>query len=130
MKISRESRKLARDLFRLATENGKLDASRVSTIISTLTQSKPRGYFAALKELTRLVRLELAQRHATVVSATPLPQASADAITKSIHSKFGEDLTTEFLVSPGLIGGLRIQVGSDVWDGSVLARLAKLKSQI
>jgi len=130
MKISRESRKLARDLFRLATENGKLDASRVSQIITGLTQSKPRGYFAALKELSRLVRLELARRHATIVSATPLPAASAEAIAKTIHSRFGEDLTTEFRVLPDLIGGLRIQIGSDVWDGSVLARLAKLKSQI
>ncbi len=130
MKISRESRKLARDLFRLATEGGKLDASRVTLIIDGLTRSKPRGYFATLKELTRLVRLELARRHATIVSATPLPQASAQEITKTIHSKFGEDLTTDFQVSPDLIGGLRIQIGSDVWDGSVLARLTKLKSQI
>jgi len=111
-------------------ENGKLDASRISQIIAGLTQSKPRGYFAALKELTRLVRLELARRHATIISAIPLPQTSAEAITKTIHAQFGSDLTTEFQVSPGLIGGMRIQIGSDVWDGSVLARLTKLKSQI
>jgi F0F1-type ATP synthase delta subunit len=35
-----------------------------------------------------------------------------------------------FAVDPALIGGLRIQVGSDVYDGSIRARLATLDARL
>jgi F-type H+-transporting ATPase subunit delta len=35
-------------------------------------------------------------------------------------------LNINFVQNPALIGGLRIKVGSDVYDGSVQARLNKL----
>ena len=38
----------------------------------------------------------------------------------------GDDLTFDTAVRPELIGGLRVRVGSDVWDGSVRARLEAL----
>lgn len=129
MKISRESRKLAREFFRLAMVDGKLDASRVSQIADAVVQDPPRGGLAALKEFARLVRLELARNHALVQSATPLDPAAATSISSTISSRFGPQTTIEFLVNPALIGGSRIQVGSDVWDGSVSARLESLKTQ-
>ena len=39
---------------------------------------------------------------------------------------YGNGLNISFTQNPGLIGGLRIKVGSDVFDGSVQARLAAL----
>ncbi len=36
----------------------------------------------------------------------------------------------EFLVDPALLGGMRIRVGSDVWDGSVLNRLHRLQQEL
>lgn len=130
MKISRESRKTARGLFRLACEGGKLNGPRAVELAGCLAEARPRGTMGTLKEFAKLVRLELARRHAEIESATPLDSAEVAGITKQLSEKFGEDLTTEFRVTPGLIGGLRIQVGSDVWDGSVSARLSALKTQI
>jgi F-type H+-transporting ATPase subunit delta len=46
----------------------------------------------------------------------------------SLTGKYGEGLTSEFKVNPDLIGGVRVHVGSDVYDGSVRGRLARLKS--
>jgi len=37
-------------------------------------------------------------------------------------------LVFAFSQNPSLIGGLRVQVGSDVFDGSVQARLADLEA--
>jgi F-type H+-transporting ATPase subunit delta len=129
MKISRESRKLARELFRRAFVDGRLDATRVSQIADAVVQSPPRGGFSALKEFARLVRLELASHHALIQSAVPLDKDAAAAISSTVTSRFGPQTTIEFLVNPALIGGSRIQVGSDVWDGSVSARLESLKHQ-
>ena len=72
MKISREARRLARELFRLSLVHGRLDANRVSAISERLIVEKPRSYLEVLKEFSRLVRLELERRHAIVESATPL----------------------------------------------------------
>jgi F-type H+-transporting ATPase subunit delta len=130
MKISRESRRLARELFRLSLVNGRLDASRASAISDRLVAEKPRGYLEILKEFSRLVRLELDRRHAIIESASPLDETSAINIVNTLKQRFGSDITTEFRVSPGLLGGLRIKLGSDVWDGSISSRLAALSQQL
>jgi F-type H+-transporting ATPase subunit delta len=130
MKISREARRSARELLHLSMPGGRLDRARIAEISSALVDQRPRGFFAILKEYSRLVRLELEKRHAVIESATELDAQSAKNLSSAIHSKFGEDFTTEFRVTPTLVGGLRIQVGSDVWDGSIAAKLAKLQSLV
>ena len=130
MKISREARRLARELFRLSLANGRLDASRVSAISERLITEKPRSYLEVLKEFSRLVRLELERRHAIVESASSLDERSAANIVNTLKKKFGDDITTEFRTSPALLGGLRVKLGSDVWDGSISSRLATFSQQL
>jgi F-type H+-transporting ATPase subunit delta len=48
----------------------------------------------------------------------------------NLKKKYGSDLTTDFVVNPQLLGGMRIRVGSDVWDGSVRNRLERLQQQL
>jgi F-type H+-transporting ATPase subunit delta len=130
MKISREARRMARELFRLSLSDGRLDASRVTEISQRVIAEKPRAYLEILKELSRLVRLELDKRHAVIESASPLDDASAANLAKTLRTRFGNDITTEFRTTPGLLGGLRIKLGSDVWDGSISSRLNELSQQL
>jgi F-type H+-transporting ATPase subunit delta len=130
MKISKEARRFARELFKLSLTNGRLDAAKIAGLTDQLVTEKPRGYAQILRELTRLVRLELERRHATIDSATALDGGEADRLRNDIISRFGDDLTIEFRTNPALIGGLRIQVGSDVWDGTVSNRLHLLSQQL
>ena len=46
----------------------------------------------------------------------------------SLAEKYGDDLSFEFKVNPGLLGGMRVRVGNDVWDGSVKTRLDRLSN--
>lgn len=126
MKSPREARKSARSLFRSCLVNGKLDASRVRAVTEALADGKPRGYLAVLQNFARLVRLELERRHVVIESAAPLTDAELSQVRAEIVSAHGDDLTFDTAVRPDLIGGLRIRVGSDVWDGSVRARLEAL----
>lgn len=130
MKTSKEAKRFARELFQASIVNGRLDARVVATQSDRLVTEKPRGYFQILREYTRLVRLELDRRHAIVESAAPLEPAEADRIRKELLERFGSDLTIAFGTKPELLGGLRVQVGSDVWDGSVANRLYILKQQL
>ena len=126
MKSPREARKSARSLFRSCMSDGKLDASRVRAVTDTLASEKPRGYLAILQSFSRLVRLELERRHVVIESAAPLTESEMTKLRADINRTHGDDLTFDTAVRPELIGGLRVRVGSDVWDGSVRARLEAL----
>jgi F-type H+-transporting ATPase subunit delta len=80
-----------------------------------------------LAHFVRLVRLDRAQHTATIESATPLPADFLDVTQARLTHLYGPGLITAVAQRPSLIGGVRIQVGSDVYDGSVLARLSALK---
>jgi len=126
MKISKQARRDAKELFRSTIVNGALDENRIREVVSKVAQAKPRGYFAILSHFQRLVKLEIERRTAKVESAAPLsPEVQADVKNK-LGKLYGQGLNISFTQNPSLLGGLRIQVGSDVYDGSVQARLENL----
>jgi F-type H+-transporting ATPase subunit delta len=130
MKLNKEIRRLSREMLRASFTDGQLDQGRVASLVQSLIAKKPRRYIDILQNYKRLLRLELQKRHAVIESATELePKVSAD-IASRLKRKYGEDLTTEFIVEPGLLGGVRVRVGSDVWDGSVRNRLQRLQQQL
>ena len=90
--------------------------------------TKPRGYFAILSHFQRLVKLDLDRRTASVQSAMPLAEPQQASIQANLARRYGAGLVFAFTQNRSLIGGLRVQVGSDVYDGSVQARLADLEA--
>ena len=126
MKISKQAQREARQLFRTCQVNGLLDEQRVRQAVSLLSEKKPRGYVGILARLHRLVKLDLERRAARVESATPLTPELQGEVTNEIKKKYGAAVNISFSENPALIGGLRIQVGSDLYDGSVRTRLEQL----
>ena len=126
MKISKQARREAKELFRSSIVNGVLDENRVRLVVGKVAELKPRGYLGILTHFHRLVKLEVERRTARVESAVPLsPDIQADVASK-LSKLYGQGLNISFAQNPALLGGLRIKVGSDVYDGSVQARLEEL----
>lgn len=130
MKTPKEARKLARSLFRGSFANGRLDQARLTALVGQTIAAKPRQYVSALQDLHRLVRLELQRRHAVIESAMPLDPVVAELVVNDLRARCGSDITSEFKVNPELIGGLRVKLGSDLWDGSIRGRLARLQENL
>ena len=130
MKISKEARRTSRQLFRACMVDGKLDESRVRTVVSGVASSKPRGYIGMLDAFARLVANEVSRQRALVESASLLTPATQSELQASLSKKYGRQLTLDFSVNPELLGGIRVKVGSDVWDGSVKARLEGLAASL
>lgn len=130
MKISKEVRRTSRQLFRVCLVNGKLDESRVRLIVNKIITSKPRGYHGLLHSFRTLVRNEVEGQRAVVESATFLTDDIQAGLKSSLSQKYGRELALEFHIKPELLGGIRVKVGSDVWDGSVKARLEALKASL
>jgi len=126
MKGSKQSRREAKQLFKTCQVDGLLDADRVRTAVRLLIEQKPRGYFGILQHLHRLVKLDEASRTARVESAVALGQAQQQEVRDSLNRLKGGQVAVEFAENPGLIGGMRVKLGDDVFDGSVRTRLANL----
>jgi F-type H+-transporting ATPase subunit delta len=126
MKISKTAQRDARQMFRTCTVNGLLDESRVRQVVALLAEKKPRGYVGILSRLHRLVKLNVAKRTAKVENAVETSPEQQASIKASLEKQYGTGLEISYWINPALLGGLRIQVGSDLYDGSVKTRLEKL----
>jgi F-type H+-transporting ATPase subunit delta len=130
MRQNKEIRRLSREMLRASFTDGQLDRGKIGSLVQSLIAKKPRRYIDILQNYKRLLRLELEKRHAIIESATELSSQAAAKIGSRLKQKYGDDLTAEFVVDPTLLGGMRVRVGSDVWDGTVRNRLNLLQQQL
>jgi F-type H+-transporting ATPase subunit delta len=130
MKINKEIRRLSREMLRASFTDGQLDSGRISSLVDSLIARKPRNYIGVLKNYRRLLRIEVEKRRARIETASEVDRETASRLVTNLKKKYGSDLTAEFVVNPQLLGGMRIRVGSDVWDGSVRNRLERLQQQL
>ena len=117
----------AKQLFRLCVLNGSLDEGRVRQVVQRVIESKRRGYLVLLARFQRLVKLDHDQHTAEVESAVPLPADLRASVQAALRSVYGPGIDILFAHRPALIGGMRVKVGSDVYDGSVQSGLAALE---
>jgi F-type H+-transporting ATPase subunit delta len=129
MRNSREARRLSRQLVKLSFTDGKLDQEKITKMVGSLVTEKPRHYVEVLKDYQSLIRLEIQKRQATVESAVEIDQGLKDKIVANLRSRYGDDVTVSYKLNSDLLGGLRIKIGDDVWDGSVRQRLNRLQQQ-
>ena len=127
MKATKQARREAKQLFRLCLVNGLIEEGRARQVVQQLVGARPRGYLATLSYFRRLVELDCARHTAKVESALKLPADFQASVQTGLARAYGPGLSTSFAENPELIGGMRIRVGSDVYDGSVQARLAALE---
>jgi F-type H+-transporting ATPase subunit delta len=130
MKINKEIRQLSREMLRASFTDCQLDQGKIASLVQSLITKRPRHFIDILQNYKRLLRLEIEKRHAKIESATELSPKAAFDIGARLKKKYGEDLTTDFVVDPTLLGGIRVRVGSDVWDGTLRNRLERLQQQL
>lgn len=129
MKSRKEALRTAKKIFAASMTDGRLDGAVVKKVIARLASSRPRGYQEVADAYGRLVRLEVEKNRAIVESAVALDEATKAGLTADLKKKYGPQVDPEFSVQPELLGGMKIRVGSDVWDGSVKNRLERLSEQ-
>lgn len=127
MKISRQSKRAAKERFNACMDNGALSEARVRETVSELLDKKPKGYYPTLAHLVRLVRLETLRKTVTVTTAESIDDATKQTLSERLNNRYGAGLIYVYQTDPALIAGMRVQIGSDVFDGTVKGRLNRLK---
>jgi F-type H+-transporting ATPase subunit delta len=80
--------------------------------------------------LTRLVELTAAKRDrevAYVTVAKPLDDTEEERLSAKLSELYGRQISLKVHVDPKVIGGVSVQVGSDLYDGTILRRLNEAK---
>src|ERR1700747_295072 len=126
MKTSKQTVREAKQLFRLCLIDGRIDEDRVRLAVQKVLQARRRGYLTMLRHFLRLLKLEYERHAAKIESALPLPTDLQARVQVGLENVYGPGLTAVFTQNPVLIGGMRIKVGSDVYDNSVRSVLAAL----
>lgn len=126
MKITKKQKREAKQLYRVCLVNGLLDENRVRQVVQRVIATGERDSPPILAHFLRLVKLDSAEHTASIESAIPLPADLQTIVQSELTQRYGPGLTATFVENPELIGGMRIQVGCDVYDGSVRARLKEL----
>ena len=123
-----QSRRVAKRLFRWCLVNDRFEEGRARGVIVRVLTARRRGYLTVLSEFKRLVAIESAKHTATIDSAVPLPSELRTRIGEGLERAYGPGIQSKFVQDPELIGGIRIRVSSDVYDGTVRSRLTALAS--
>lgn len=80
--------------------------------------------------LTRLVTYGPGSQVAYVTSAVPLTAEERAQLQARLQAKYGDHLAMEFQVDASLLGGVVVQVGDKVIDGSLSGRLNALRERL
>jgi F-type H+-transporting ATPase subunit delta len=128
MASPKRMRRTARQFLRFCIVDGSLNDDRVRQVVERVIRSRRRGVLGVLKQFQRLVRLDRERHSARIESAAALPEPMRAEVTAGVVRIYGTGIETSFAENPALIGGVRLKVGSDVYDGSVRAKLDAIES--
>jgi F-type H+-transporting ATPase subunit delta len=110
--------------------SGKARAATVGLVRLALSGFGGRGFGASLGRLVELAAARRERQVAYVTSAVPLTEAEESRLGARLSEMYGRGVSLKITVDPRVIGGLSVQVGSDLYDGTVLRRLTEVRGAL
>ncbi|NKX54562.1 F0F1 ATP synthase subunit delta [Arthrobacter mobilis] len=94
--------------------------------------SAPRGHkpAALVRRFVELVAMRQQRWIANVSVTRPLTQEQIRRLQAGLNAFYGRELRININVDPSLVGGVRVQVGDEIVDSSVVTRLAELRRKL
>ena len=116
----------------LSVLSGKLQCSeKLTKYLSYLSEEKALG---ALPEITTAILalyLDIKQRSkAVVTSPVAVSKDFETELLAALKKRTGREIDVEYVVDPSLLGGVRIKVGSTMYDTSLKGQLGLLKDKL
>jgi F-type H+-transporting ATPase subunit delta len=102
---------------------GKVTAQTVRLARQAVLQPRGRRFDQALDSYIEAAAARRAQAVAHAVVAAPLSTTQHDRLVAALSTLLGRPIQLNVDVDPSLVGGIRVEVGDEVIDGSISARI-------
>lgn len=110
--------------------SGKVSPQSLVILRHLVRQPRGRRINALLRDAAAIVADQSGFAIATLTTAKPIGSAQLARLQSGLSASYGRQLKINQVVDPELIGGIRVQAGDDIIDGSVASRLQKLRLQL
>ncbi|BDZ53619.1 F0F1 ATP synthase subunit delta [Agromyces marinus] len=107
-------------------------ASPATTLIVRHLVQSPRGRRTGemLRDAAAVVADQRGFDVATVTTAVRLGDDQFARLERTLGAQAGRRVRFDAIVDPTVLGGMRVQIGDDVIDGSVASRLSELRQKL
>lgn len=109
--------------------DGKASAATVS-LVRQATAARAKGFEATLREFAEVAANRRNRLVATVRVAAPLSDQDKERLAAALGRQYGRDVHPNVIVDPSVIGGVSVEIGEDVIDGTVASRLEEARRRI
>ena len=110
--------------------SGKASAQTLAIVQHLVQQPRGRRIAELLRDASSIVADEAGLAVATVTTAAPLAPAQLTRLAAALASSYGRELRINHVIDPTVVGGLRVQLGDEVIDGTVATRINDLRLQL
>lgn len=109
---------------------GKLDPVTQALLVRAVGVPRQRRLVPALEAFIASAAERRNRSVAHVTAAVELSAAQRKRLASILSGAYGREVQINVAVDPEVIGGMRVQVGSEVVDGTVLARLDQARRRL
>lgn len=102
---------------------GKAKAQTIQLIVTLVTQPRGRSLESGLEEYSRLAAGRRGRVVALVTAAIPLADAQKERLAASLARLVGRPVHLNIDVDPSVLGGVRVQIGDEIIEGTVASRM-------
>ncbi|WP_288239952.1 F0F1 ATP synthase subunit delta [uncultured Bifidobacterium sp.] len=111
---------------------GNKDLNKVTMRLAEHAACNPRNrrYLSTIHWLINKFSRHMGESMVTVTTAAPLKQEQVDKLIVVYSKKLGRPVHINSNVDPTVIGGMRIEIGDEVTDNTVVAQLQQLQRRV
>lgn len=108
---------------------GRTEAA-TQTLAKRALKARTGNFAASLDNYSQIAAALRDRSVAKVTAARPLDEGQLARLRAALAKMVGHEVDVQLIVDPEVLGGLRVQVGDEVVDGTVAQRLEQARRQI
>jgi F-type H+-transporting ATPase subunit delta len=110
--------------------DGKVRDVTLRLVILALHGFGGRGFEASLGRLVEMAAARRSREVAYVTTAVALTDAEEERLSARLGAMYGREISLKVDVDPSVVGGVRVLIGADLYDGTVARRLAQTRKAL